>query len=258
MLDVDVGVLHGALAADQVDAEQLGQAKVVAGGAGLVVPGGLPGGHQAAPARHKVLQLLALPVRQAGDIGQHQGVEAGQAVGVEQLVVDHLKGYACLDEGLVPAVDGALDLFAGLLSAVPGAGVLRVDQPHAGQVLDVAEVLFVAPVPVVDVGHRLYQRADRGGRRRTWYTRGAPPLRTGRRTSAAHASRAASCGCRGRARWCRSALRQAGRGRGGDAGQVAGEVQRRPARPSAALWWGRRPASPPWPRATRVPSGTGR
>jgi len=159
VLDVDVGVLHRPFTAAIVDAEECCKAKGVPRRPVLVVERALIGRYQTPARRDEIRELLTLLIREAGDVGQYDGLEPRDVLGIEQLVVHHVKRNARLDKGLIPAVDRVIHLLASVLAAVPGGRILRIDQADSREVADVAQVPFVSPVPVVDVRDRLHPAA---------------------------------------------------------------------------------------------------
>ena len=98
--------------------EEVGKAKIGAVMAEFVIERGFKGRHQAAALLHKGADLLALGVGEGGDVGQDEGLEMADVVGVEQAIMHHLKGDARLDEGMIEAEGVILDAFVGALAAI--------------------------------------------------------------------------------------------------------------------------------------------
>ncbi len=152
VLETQVGVAHRPLAAPhERDAEQVGKAEVGARRAPLVAKRGLGGGNEAAAPPYEIAELGALAVGERFDVGQDQGLERRETIGVEHPVVDHLEGDAGLDERLVPAERRVLDPLADAVAAAEPRGLLRVHEPHPGQGTLVAQVPLGSVAPGEDL-----------------------------------------------------------------------------------------------------------
>ena len=95
--------------------------------------------------------MLALLIGKTGDTRQDQQAVRAQVLGVEQLIVHHLKRNARLDEGLVNAVDGVVYPPVGIGRGVMPGSLLTVDEADTSEVAGVTQVGFIGVVPAIDV-----------------------------------------------------------------------------------------------------------
>ena len=113
VFQTEIGVLHpGFGLAAVIYAEQSGQPEVVPADAPLVAQAGFVSGNHAAAAANEFLDLPALRVGKGDNVRQDKRLELANVRGIQKPVMHQLKRDARLDQCLIPAVDGVLDLMA--------------------------------------------------------------------------------------------------------------------------------------------------
>src|SRR5439155_25803844 len=101
VFETEVGIMHRTFdTAFEAHAQEIGQSKILSLHAPFVVEAGFVRRDNTAAVFHERPELIALGIRERGNIRQDEGLERSETRGVEQTVVDHLERDARLDKRL--------------------------------------------------------------------------------------------------------------------------------------------------------------
>src|SRR5678815_2289877 len=89
---------------------------------------------------YKCGYLLALAIRERRNVGQDQCSIVLKVLRIQELIVHHVKRYACLNKRLIKAQRMIFDFSAGLLTTIEGRRLLRVNHGHFGKRSLIAKV----------------------------------------------------------------------------------------------------------------------